>query len=271
MIRYYSFLYLFIFIYLFNFSYHAICSNNNRTIETIPVPYGFNRILVQQTSFASWLRNLPLKSPGSSVLDYRGKVYKNGNDSTVAAVVDWEIFGRRMEQCMDILIHFYAEYLRQNSRENEIIFPLPGGYWLGWKDWKKGWRPIFRGINMTMRKCATHDSSQNAFTSYLHTIFAESHTQQFYHGYKPIDRHNVKIGDFIVRKGSKSHAVMIMDLAINEKEQLIALIGHGDTPACQFYLFNYQKNNPWFPLNFENDHLTLPIRKKMKWDGLRRF
>jgi hypothetical protein len=271
MILHFRFFYLFFLMFLFNFTSNSVCVDNNSIIETIPVPFGFSRVSVDSAGFAGWLRNLVLKSPGSSVLDYRGKVYKSGNDSTVSAVVDWDILGQRMEQCMDILVHFYAEYLRQNNRENEIHFPLPGGYWLDWKDWKNGWRPIFKGITMTLGKKAAYDSSQKAFISYLNTIFAESHTQQFYHGYKVIDRHNVQIGDFIVTQGSKSHAVMIMDLAVNEQGQLIALIGHGDTPACQFYLFNYQKNNPWFPLNFENDHLPLPIRKKMSWDGLRRF
>ena len=124
---------------------------------------------------------------------------------------------------------------------------------------------------MKMHKIADIDSSKRSFESYLNTIFAESHTQQFYHAYKTIDRDSVQIGDFIVKKGSKGHAVMIVDLAKDEKGDVIALIGHGDTPACQFYLLKHKKKDPWFPLDFARNSIPLPIRRKMTWDGLRRF
>ena len=64
---------------------------------------------------------------------------------------------------------------------------------------------------------------------------------------------------------------MIVDMAKNTNGDLIALIGQGDTPACEFYLLNYKKENPWFPIDFDVEVLPLPIRKKMSWDGLRRF
>jgi hypothetical protein len=262
---------VFILLFFLTLFYDYSRSNNKTIIETVRTPSGFTRVPVEKFSFASWLRNLPVKPRGSSVLDYRGRIYKYGNDSTVALVIDWDISGNRMEQCMDILVHFYAKYLKQNNRESEISFPLPGGYWLAWQDWKEGWRPLFQGINMTMVRMAQYDSSGCSFNSFLNTIFAESHTQQFYHVCKAINRYDIQIGDFLVTKGSKSHAVMIIDLAVDAQGKMIALIGHGDTPACQFYLFNYQKNNPWFPLDFKNDYLPLPIRKKMNWNGLRRF
>ena len=245
--------------------------HNIRTIISIPVPAGFNRIFVKNGSFGGWLRNLPLKPSGSPVLNYRGNVYKKGDDSTVVAVVDWDIGGKRMEQCMDILIHFYAEFLWQENCSDIIRFPLPGGYWLDWDQWKEGWRPEFRGIQMKMQRIAKQDSSKESFASFLNTVFVESHTQQFYHAYKSIERYNINIGDFIVKKGSRGHAVMIMDLAENNNGDMVALIGHGDTPACQFYLLKYRKQESWFPLDFQNDSIPLPIRKKMTWDGLRRF
>jgi hypothetical protein len=241
-------------------------------LQDIKIPsVQYKRVNAAAGSFAYWLRNLPLKPKGSPVLDYRGLVYKKGSDTTVAAVVDWNIHGKRMEQCIDILVRFYAEFLWENKRKSEMIFPLPGGYYLKWNDWQVGMRPFFKGIDVTMKKITEPDSSRSSFESYLRTVFAESHTQQFYHSYQRITRRNVQIGDFIVKKGTKSHAIMIVDLALNNSGDLLALIGHGDTPACQFYLLNYKKTNPWFPLNFKEEKLPLPIRRIMTWDGLRRF
>jgi hypothetical protein len=212
-----------------------------------------------------------LKKNGSAVLDYRGKIFKSGSDSTVAAVVDWRIEGRRLEQCMDILIRFYAEFLWEEGETADLQLPLPGGYWLNWNEWSDGFRPQFRGIKVSLLRNFRPDSSYNSFIAYLQTIFSESHTQQFYHAYKPVKKTDVQIGDFIVRKGTKGHAVMIVDLAKNKKGELIALIGNGDTPACQFFLLNFRLGNPWIPLESEEDMLDLPLRRKMSWDGLRRF
>ena len=64
---------------------------------------------------------------------------------------------------------------------------------------------------------------------------------------------------------------MIVDLARDKDGKLVALIGQGDTPACQFYLLNFKKGNPWFPIDIKKEILPLPIKKEMRWKGLRRF
>jgi len=242
------------------------------TIGSIPLPSNsYHRVKVEATSFGKWLRDLPLKNNNSPVLDYRGKIFKSGTDSIVAGVVNWDIKNRRLEQCMDILIRLYAEYSWEYNKTTPLSLPLPGGYWLGWEEWKNGFRPVFKGINVKLKKKAISDSTTLTFRRYLNTIYNASHTQQFYHAYQAVDRTKVQIGDFIVKKGSKGHAIMIVDLAKNEHGDLIALIGNGDTPACQFFLLNFRTGQPWIPLVFVEDILDLPLRRKMSWDGLRRF
>jgi hypothetical protein len=189
----------------------------------------------------------------------------------VAAVVKWDIYGKRLEQCMDIAVRMYAEFLWDEELYNDLGFPLPGGAWLYWEQWKEGYRPYFKGIRVNMIQTAPPDDSYASYNKYLNTIFAESHTQQFYHSYYPIKRKNVQIGDFVVKKGTKGHAVMIVDLAKNTQGEMIALIGNGDTPACQFFLLNHSKKTPWVPLYLNAEVIPLPLRRKMTWDGLRRF
>jgi hypothetical protein len=242
-----------------------------KTIGAIPLPGpAYKRAAVPPESFGSWLRNLPLKPAGSPVYDYRGRVYKTGGDTTIAAVVDMEVQGRRLEQCMDILIRLYAEYLWSQGRAGELRLPLPGGYQLAWDEWWRGFRPRFRGIEVALVKAAQPDSSEKQFEAYLRTVYAESHTQQFYHTYTPVAAADIRIGDFFVLRGSKSHAVMVVDLAVGPDGTTYALIGHGDTPACQLHLLNYRHGQPWIPLDPEKP-LPLPIRRKMTWDGVRRF
>jgi hypothetical protein len=243
-----------------------------RRIADIPVAdSAYQRIEAAEGSFGYWLRQLVLKPAGSPVLSYKGKVRKSAQDTTVAAVIDLDIQGRRQEQCMDILIRLYAEYLWQNKAAEGLSLPLPAGVWLSWPEWQGGLRPEFQGVQVRLKRKASPDPSFQNYENYLRLIYSESHTQQFYHALKRIDQQDLQIGDFIVSRGSKSHAVMIVDLARNKQGQLAALIGHGDTPACEFYLLNYRINNPWFPLNFEQERVPLPVKKVMQWAGLRRF
>jgi hypothetical protein len=185
--------------------------------------------------------------------------------------MDIDIKNRRLEQCMDILVRLYSEYRWQRGNPQQLLYPLPGGYFLAWKDWMNGWRPKFKSYHVSMHKTQQPDSTFGNFESYLRTIYAESHTQQFFHAYVSVDRRKLQVGDFIVIKGSKAHAVMIVDLAKDAQGSMKMLVGHGDTPACQFYLLSYKKDQPWFPVDFDEEILPLPIRRKMKWSGLRRF
>ncbi len=243
-----------------------------KIIGDIPLPSSeYKRLTAEPNSYAQWLRNLALKKTGSPVLDFRGNVFKSGEDTIVAAVVKWDISGRRLEQCMDIVIRLYAEYIWNKKEYKGFQLPLPGGTWLSWDEWRAGNRPYFNGLQVNLKTAARPDSSYSSFIKYLNVVFSESHTQQFYHSYETVNRRNVQIGDFVVKKGTKGHAVMIVDLAKNLEGQLFALIGNGDTPACQFFLLNHTKDNPWIPLYLDTEVIALPLRRKMTWDGLRRF
>ena len=243
-----------------------------QTIERrFPAPEGFKRMPAAENSFAAWLRRVPLLPPGQPVHDYRHHVFKQANDTTVAAVTAYNIRGRKLEQCMDIILRWRAEYLWQNGRQKDIRFPLPEGTDFSWSDWLQGLRPRFRGARFHLYKGAKPDSSYNNLLRYLNTLFEYSGTQAFYHYYRKVDPASVQPGDFVVKKGKKGHAVLIVDMAQDSLGNKIALIGQGDTPACQFYLMHYKKNNPWFPLNAAQKCLPLPIKKKMYWEGLRRF
>jgi len=177
-------------------------------------PEGFSRVVVPENSFAARLRQLPLQKEGSPVLDLRGRAFKQSDDSTVAAVVDMNIKGRRLEQCMDILLRFYTDYLVEQGRRDSIQFPLPAGRLFSWKQWRAGFRPYFKGLHFQLQKSAAADRSGKSFYRYLDTIFSYSGSQTFYHHFPPVPLANVRIGDFIVRKEAKGHAILIVDMVL---------------------------------------------------------
>ena len=262
---------IFIILLFLLFTLHSLIYAQNNLQNRFSPPPGFARILIEPNSFADWLQELPLQEPGSPVLDFRGREFKKAGDSTVAAVVDIDISGKRLEQCMDILLRFYSEYLIEQGQQDSIQFPLPDGLMLSWKEWQVGWRPFFKGLNFQLKKTAQTDNSQNNFKRYLAEIYSYSGSQTFYHYYPQIPVREIKAGDFLVRRKRKGHAILIMDVVENAQGQKMVMVGQGDTPACQFYILNGKNGSPWFPLNASSGYLPLPIKKKMYWRGLRRF
>ncbi len=242
------------------------------TIESrFTPPAGYRRAAVNPNEFAAFLRRLPLLPEGSPVLDYRGRVFKKGTDSTVAAVVNMDMRGRKLEQCMDILLRFYSRYVMETGRDSKLAFPLPDGLRLSWEKWKEGFRPRFKGLHFSLQKNALPDSSARNFQNYLNTIYAYSGSQTFYHFYPPVPLQAMRIGDFITRKQRRGHAVLIVDMVENARGEKQIMVGQGDTPACSFYILKNTNGSPWFPVDEGSAGPSLPIRKKMLWNGLRRF
>lgn len=235
-----------------------------------PPPPGFTRVKVAPNSFGAWLRNMPLLKPGSPVKDYRGHIFKKPWDSTVAAVTACTISGRSMDQCMDILMRFYAAYLHKNNRLADLILPLPDGSAYGFTQARQNLVPVFKGLHFRLQP-DKHLRNPLSLNRFLNIVFELTGTQAFYYHYRKIPLDSVQPGDFIVKKGRKGHAVLIVDMATDGMGNRMALIGQGDTPACGLYLLKERDGSPWFPISSKQNFPDLPIHKKMYWDGLRRF
>ncbi|KAA3618757.1 MAG: hypothetical protein DWQ05_07285 [Calditrichaeota bacterium] len=236
-----------------------------------PPPVGYRRIEVKAHSFAHFLRHLPLRPQGSPVQNFRGQIFKPASDTTVAAVVNLDIRGKKLEQCMDILQRLFAEYCLAEDKSEDIKFLLPDKSLLTWKSWQRGWRPQRTGGSFPIFQLAPAQDSRENFEAYVREIFYYSGTQTNYFGLKSIEINKIKIGDFIIKRGRKGHAVILVDIAVNEAGQQIAIFAQGDTPACELHLLKNKDGSPWLPLDFSQNAPNLPIAKKMFWDGLRRF
>jgi len=239
--------------------------------ERFVPPSGFKRIDIDSSSFANYLRNLPSVDENHNVLDFKNNIRVKAGDSSFAAIVPITISDNRLWQCMDIILLFKVDYWKKKNTFNLIDFPLPDGTNLSWQEWRSGIRPEFSGSHFYKKRKAVENDSEKNLKKYLNTIFSYSNTQTFYHYYPQAKIDLIKPGDFIVKKGKKGHAVLIVDIAINDHNEKVALIGQGDTPACQFYLLKNKDGSAWFKISELTEFPQLPIRKKMYWPGLRRF
>jgi hypothetical protein len=241
------------------------------SIKDLNPPQGYKRVKADSNSFAAYLRNLPFVDDSHTVLDFKNSIRVKAGDSSLAAVVPIKILGKRLWQCMDILLVLNTDYLKKKNNSDLIEFPLPEGTLLSWPEWRDGFRPVFSGMQFNKKRNGSYNDSAKNFKRYLNEIFSSSGTQTFFYHYPQVPLNSIKPGDFIVKKGKKGHAVLIIDVAVNDNNEKVALIGQGDTPACQFYLLKNKQGSAWFKISSETEYPDLPIRKKMFWSGLRRF
>ena len=228
-----------------------------------PPPSGFERVELPEGSFAQWLRNLPLLSEGSPVLDETGRRLALGP----AAVVDMDV--RRFQECADVILRLRAEYLRWAGREDEIVFHLTGPGTISWPEWRRGMRPRLEGDRLVFAHAAEVDGSRESFDRFLASVFEWCGTISLASEGQAVTFEDVQVGDYFARGGSPGHAVVIVDLARSEAGELLALILQGYMPAQSPHVLMGGEPGAWFAPDADT-----PVRVpwgSFTWEDLRRF
>jgi hypothetical protein len=186
-------------------------AENFQTVGGIKLPDGFSRISAGPASFASWLRNLAFKSDKTVYL-FNGE--KKANQSAQFAVIDISRSNSDLQQCADVIMRLRAEYLFANKKYDSIRFM---DYNRKWYNWNGG-------------------ANRQKFDNYLQNVFgwcgSASLEKQLIH---VADFSEIKPGDVLIKGGFPGHAVIVADMAVNNKgEKIFMLILHADPgiPAC---------------------------------------
>ncbi|MBN2357771.1 DUF4846 domain-containing protein [candidate division KSB1 bacterium] len=225
-------------------------SNSGRCIASaIQPPAGFTRTQVDSGSFADWLRHLPLKPAGASVLFFNGAAKPNQNAH--AAVIDIDVGNRNLQQCADALIRLRAEYLYTVGDFAFIHFNLTSGDNIPYRRWLKGERPIVTDNRVHWRSGFAVDSSYSNFRSYLRTIF-------IYAGSYSLSKElasratiwEMQIGDVFIEGGFPGHGVLVVDMAEDTMcgEKLFLLL-QSYMPAQDIHILKNLEDDaisPWY-------------------------
>ncbi len=233
---------------------HAYHWNKNYDKHTaitykIKSPANFQRVKVDSTSFASWLRFLPLKNDNTVYL-YNGN--KKGNQSAQYAVVDIDVGNRDLQQCADAVMRLRAEYLFSTNKENDISFNFTSGDICDWKRWKEGYRPTIKGSNVNWKKRTSMDDSYANFKKYMNMVFNYAGTLSLEKELKEKPLADLKAGDVFIKGGSPGHAVIVIDVAINEEGEKLFLLAQSYMPAQNIHILKNPNNShlsPWYKLS----------------------
>lgn len=216
-------------------------------------PKGFVRTNKADSSFANYLRTLPLKPHNSKVLLYDGSIKENY--SIYAAVVDLEIGNKDLHQCADAVMRLRAEYLWNSKQYNKIHFNFTNGFRVDYNEWMKGKRIVVKGNRSYWTDRYSPSNTYEDFWKYMEIIFSYAGTMSLSKELRPVNIEEMKIGDVFIQGGFPGHAIIVADMAINpQTKEKIFLLAQSYMPAQEIQILQNHHNDkisPWYSINFE--------------------
>lgn len=198
-----------------------------KSIGEIPVPEGYQRLNYETGSFGFWLRELSLKKDKTVYL-YNGEVKQN--QSAQFAVLDITTGKKDLQQCADVVMRLRAEYLFAGKKFDSISFT-------DYKEKKYQWSGA---------------GNRQQFNSYLENVFGWCGSASLERQLKPVTRFDsMQAGDVLIKGGFPGHAVIVADMAINEKGEKIYMLVQGYQPAQDMHVLVNPVNDslsPWYKL-----------------------
>lgn len=216
--------------------------------ERFAPPEGYARIPQAAGSFGAWLRGLPVKPGRPDVMLYNGR--PKLNQHAHAAVLDLDAGSRDLMQCADAVMRLRAEYLWASNRKDAIAFNFTSGDRASWEAWSRGMRPLVRGNRVQWKESAAPDSGYKNFRRYLDTVFtyagSYSLSRELSKAAKPS---RLLPGDVFIKGGFPGHAVLVLDVAENEKGERVFLLCQSYMPAQEIQVLKNPSDpkSPWYP------------------------
>lgn len=217
--------------------------------ERFSAPNGYQKEKALTGSWEAYLQDFRLLSPGTPVLDYRGKPISD--QKSHVAVLDIDVGKKNLQQCADAIIRLRAEYLWRRELKDQIAFKFTSGHNYAWSAYSEGIRPEVKGNQVNFKSAASSDDYYEAFRKYLDIVFMYAGTISLHRDMKYVERKSeYRIGDVLVHPGSPGHAVIIVDKAKNTKGESIYLLAQGYTPAQSVHIVKsgHSGISPWFKI-----------------------
>lgn len=224
----------------------------NTIQQRFQLPQGFVREEESKTSFGFFLRNLPLKPLGSNVLYFDGAIKPNRD--VYEAVVDLPIGKQNLHQCADAVMRLRADYFYSQKQYDKIHFNFTNGFRADFSKWAAGCRIAIKGNKTSWVKTAKPSDSYETYWKYLETVFMYAGTASLEKELKPINVLDIKIGDVFIKGGFPGHAVIVVDIAVNQKNnQKVMLLAQSYMPAQEIQILKNPNNSslsPWYAVDF---------------------
>ena len=213
-------------------------------VDRFSPPAGFYRRVYPAGSFQSYLRNYQLKPHNSSVHLYDGTVKAR---NVHAAVFDFPLLTSDLIQCADAVMKLRADYFYRQAEYESIAFTITNGMNVPFVDFTEGKRVVVDGNHTYWKSGYGKGVGRNVYDSYLKFIYSYAGTLSLSRELVKADVQEIEAGDVFIRGGSPGHAVLVIDIAENEKNEKIMLLGQSYMPSQEFHILKSSLSiSPWY-------------------------
>ncbi|THB71019.1 MAG: hypothetical protein D6B28_08195 [Gammaproteobacteria bacterium] len=215
--------------------------------QSIEPPEGYTRITLEDTSFGTWLRALPLLQNSNTVHLFNGD--KKFNQLAQHSIIDIDVGDKDLQQCADAAIRLRAEFLFSKKDYKSIHFNFTSGDNASWEEWAAGKRPVIKGNKVSWVHKSAQNHSYANFRKYLETVFTYAGSASLSRELETVPNPaKILPGDIFIQGGYPGHAVIVMDVAENSKGERVFLLAQSYMPAQQVHLLRNPKiwNGPWY-------------------------
>jgi hypothetical protein len=243
-----------------------------RTVDSrFTLPPGYVRIPVEETSYAAYLRTLPLLPHGTQVKYYDGTL--KPNNGIYAGVVFIDVGLEDLQQAPEVCIRLRGEYLFKQQQYNKISFTISNHKRVSYVNWVEGLKMIIDGKTY-WTKSPTDADRYPTFKRYLEFIFTHGDIETLLNDVQRCSLEHLQPGDMFIQVARPGHVVIVVDVAEHTVTgDRIFLLAQSYKPAQSLQiLINPGDPNlsPWYSASAIDDKITTPEFIFYKRD-LRRF
>jgi hypothetical protein len=217
-------------------------------IDRIPLPAGFARTAAYAGTFAAYLRKIGLKEQ-TTVYLYNDQ--PKSNQTAQYAVLNISVGNKDLQQCADAVMRLRAEYLFEQKQFYRIIF-------LDNSNTSYKFSPPYTRYNLD---------------KYLNRVFGMCGTASLAKQLNPVNSFaEIEQGDVLIRGGFPGHAVIVMDVALNNTGKKIYLLAQSYMPAQDIHILKNPSNenlSPWYEVDdnyiIQTPEYTFTQNELMRW------
>ncbi len=228
---------------------------------------------LEPRSFGAFLRSLPLLPENTPVVDYTGRpLYDGGHHTNIAAVVDIDVGDRDLQQCADAVVRLHAEW-RFSSGDRDVAYRAASGTPLSYKRWLAGDRAVLEHGKLVVRPGGRASNDEHrAYRAWLDEVFAWTNTAALERDAPNVALSAALPGDFFVMSGRPfGHAVLLLDLATDQRGNLALLLGQSFMPAQSIHVLRPSRDEVWFVMPETASEVRTPFWRPFPASALRRF
>jgi maltoporin len=222
--------------------------NPYKQIKAIPLPDGFERIKDDSGSFTGFLRNINLKE-NTTVHLFNGQPKRN--QSAQYALLDISTGNKDLQQCADAVMRLRAEYQFAQKQFEQIVFY----------------------DNNKTAYTFSAPFTRERFNKYLNRVFGMCGSASLSKQLKPVNSFSqIQSGDVLIRGGFPGHAVIVIDVAVNNSGKKIYLLAQSYMPAQDIHVLKNPANtdmSPWYEVNDDmiilTPEYTFMQKELMRW------